>query len=268
VEYFKWFKSHVLSLNDNALEAQIKDNNLLRVAKAIRENPDITTSELERSLGIDKSTINKVIKRYYNEVMGRSASVAKPPREEGAKVEEARSATRVGGGGGAAGFAEVMRTLGREYAEVLKKVTEKVDWFTDVVMDIGFNTVLAAFQFAKIPPERFMDKVEEFKDPNEFKAHVLSYLDAMLKSSSDGAARLVELEDERRRLEAYSKLLESMYMEAIEQRNKSVMYLRAAIASMCEDCLRRFTLAYAMSEVVGTHLGQQQAAQGQGGGGG
>jgi len=209
-----------------------------------------TYDEIQMICGVSRATIAKISKQLQSR-----------SRESGGQSTDTEDRGEKGRRFVGSGISEVLKTLGREYANVIKHVTEKVDWFTDAVMDIGFHTIIAAFQFARIEPKEFMRKVEEFKSAEEFKKHVLKYLDAMLKASSEGVERIVKLEEENRKLRTYVEFLAVALEETVEQRNKAIMYLRAAIASMCEDCLRRFTLAYAMSEFVGStaQATQQQA---------
>jgi len=209
-----------------------------------------TYDEIQAICGVSRATIAKISRQLQSRESRESEHQSEERAEKGRRY--------VG-----SGISEVLKALGREYANVVKHVTEKVDWFTDAVMDIGFHTIIAAFQFARIDPKEIMTKIEEFKNADEFKKHVLKYLDAMIKASAEGAERLVRLEDENRKLKALVEFLSAALEDAIEQRNKAIMYLRASIASMCEDCLRRFTLAYAMSEFVGAQRIQVQQPQAQ-----
>lgn len=256
---FEFFKQHVLYLDDNVLRQQLKDPVLVQAAEVIKQDPDITIRRLAQTIGVNWSTLNSKIRKYVRELeRGRRAIVVEhriQGHHEAQSGEGDRGRQPQAAG---AGVAEVVRRLGREYAEIVTHVTEKVDWFMDAVVNIGFHTIIAAFQFARIDPKEFMRRVEDFKDSDEFVRHVLRYLDAMIQQGAEGAQRLVEAESELEKLRAYVELLESMYLTAIEQRDRAITYLRASVASMCEEDLRRFILAYAMSEFIGAQARPSQ----------
>jgi len=115
-----------------------------------------------------------------------------------------------GGDGGSAKTASVGRgdmvqkTLASEYAEMIKQLTEKTKWFNQALVEIGFNSLLAAFQYARIDPKEIAEKVEEFKDPREFVDFVMNYIYAMIEASSEGVKAIVERD---MKIDKYEKAL-------------------------------------------------------------
>jgi len=94
------------------------------------------------------------------------------------------------------GISEVMKTLGSEYAELLKTVTEKTRWFNDALVEIGWLSTLYAFQYARLSPKEITKKVNEFRDPGKFVEFVNKYLTAMIQASTDATNTILNLEKE------------------------------------------------------------------------
>jgi transposase-like protein len=226
---------------------------------------DSTISSIAKKLGKSMSTVNKLAGRFvevYRKIFGESEvkteAVEKKPRE----TKETRE-PRVRG----SGINEVLRVLGQEYAEVIKHVTEKVDWFTDVVVDIGFYSVIAAFQFARVDPKTVLEKIEGFKDPEEFKKEVLKYLEAMIRAGTEGAETIKRLQDEVNRLNALLILYKKTLAYVAEQRdqlistlNKVIGYLRTALSIMNQQQIRRFYESTMLTEII-MSLPQMQQTQ-------
>mgnify|MGYP000156110309 CR=1 FL=1 len=157
----------------------------------------------------------------------------------------------------------MFRTLDEEYAEIIRRVTEKTNWFMDALMDIGWYSTMMAFQIAKVPIDKIDEKISTFKDPKEFSNYIKELLGAMIQASAE-ASKIVELEDELRTLRAEVEYYDALLREAIAQRDRISMLLRGAIASMCEDCLRRFALAFALSQIplVGSPVKSEKKEEG------
>jgi hypothetical protein len=126
-------------------------------------------------------------------------------------VREGRSSGETGGGGGDSAKTAfvgrgdaVQKTLASEYAELVKQLTEKTKWFNQALVEIGFNSLLAAFQYARIDPKEIAEKVEEFKDPEEFVGFVMKYIYAMIEASSESVKAIVERDA---KIEKYEKAL-------------------------------------------------------------
>jgi len=217
-------------------EEPIGDELLEKARHLILESPGITRGEVAKRLSVSEDTVN----RHLSNVVARLRPPSSLKADKEAESEEARAVgpTR-----------EVTRALDREYARMLQRLTEKTGWFIDAMSEIGWYSTMLAFQYAKVDINRLEEKVSEFRDAGAFADYVKKMLSAMIQASHD-AARVLELEEENRALEAgYDYALE-VARQAIEQRDHVLQLLRAAIMSMCEQDLRRFALAYAIYQVV------------------
>ena len=108
------------------------------------------------------------------------------------------------------GTSEAVRALGRDYAETIEKLSEKRSWFTSVLMDLGFEAMLIAFQFAKIDPKDIAKKVEEFDDPEKFKEFVRKHLAAMIEASTDATSAILERDKKIKQLEEVARVLSAI----------------------------------------------------------
>ena len=130
------------------------------------------------------------------------------------------------------GISEVMKTLGSEYAELLKTVTEKTRWFNDALVEIGWLSTLYAFQYARIDPKDISKKVDEFKDSDKFVGFVNKYLTAMIQASTDATNTILNLEKElskyRDALKVAGALIKG-YKRYVKELNKYLEAARAVI---------------------------------------
>lgn len=164
-----------------------------------------------------------------------------PQRAEGAP-QAAAAAVRARGD-------DVLRELARRYSELVRVVGEKAEWWTRALTDIGFYATLAALNFARVDPEEFAARVKGFRSAEEFSSFVLGYLDAMVKAGGDAAEQVSRLQDRVRELEAFRLLAESVVGRLAAQRDAALKLYSMAVASMCDSCRRRLTVALSVSQL-------------------
>ena len=148
--------------------------------------------------GVDKRTVRKLMKQAGISAGGR--------REAGEEEDSGRQSRTAPAGRGDA----VQKTLAAEYAELIRQVAEKTRWFNQALVDIGFRSLLAAFQYAKIDPRDVAEKVEEFKDPGEFVEFVMKHIYAMIEASSDSVRAIVERDMTLEKYEKAVRILGAM----------------------------------------------------------
>jgi predicted transcriptional regulator len=240
------FRDYCLNLPDDAA-VEVAFEGRPRLAQACRElraNPQLTLSEIAKRLGVTSAALSMQIAKW------RTPAPDPPPRRQGEAREEGPRPR-----GTSAGFTEVLRALGSEYAEIVKRVAEKADWFIDAVTDIGFYAVLAAFQFAKVDPKDIPKKVEEFKDPEEFKKFVVNYLSAMIQAGGESAAVIEKLQREVARLRTLVKAYRRMIDLLVAQRDKALEYLRMLLVLVPEESVANFLYSAAISEMLNAWIG-------------
>jgi hypothetical protein len=106
----------------------------------------------------------------------------------------------------AEGFREVYRALGQEYADIIRMVTERTGWFVEALVNIGWWSVLAAFQYARIEPKDIPRKIEQYRDSEAFVGDVTNYLTAMIQASSDAVNTITNLQREVERYRNVAKV--------------------------------------------------------------
>jgi hypothetical protein len=102
---------------------------------------------------------------------------------------------------------EIYRVLGREYAGILETVLDKTNWFNEALVSIGWWSMIAAFQYARIDPKDIPRRVEQYKDAEAFVKDVTSYLTAMIQASSDAVNTITSLRREVERYKNASRVL-------------------------------------------------------------
>jgi hypothetical protein len=107
----------------------------------------------------------------------------------------------------AEGFREVYRALGQEYADIIRMVMERTGWFTEALVNIGWWSVLAAFQYTRVEPKDIPRKIEQYKDSEAFVKDVTNYLMAMIQASSDAVNTIMNLQREVERYRDVAKVL-------------------------------------------------------------
>jgi hypothetical protein len=136
-----------------------------------------------------------------------------------------------------------LEALDRSHAKIVRNLTEATGWFADVLNEVGFYAVIIAMQHAKVPPEELYERVVQFKDPAEFSRFVKDHLAALFEASEDAHA-LIELRKQLDVLDAKLVLLKEAFNNIKNQRDETLMMLQTATASMCDECLKRFMLAW------------------------
>ena len=126
----------------------------------------------------------------------------KEPKEPQPKEEKREERRYVG-----TGISEVMKVLGREYAEIISTVTERTKWFTEALVKIGWSSTMMAFQFARVEPKDIPRKVGEFEDADKFVDFVNRNLYAMIQASTDAVKAIIERDEKIRKYEDAIKLM-------------------------------------------------------------
>jgi transposase len=105
---------------------------------------------------------------------------------------------------------EIYRVLGREYANILETVLEKTSWFNEALVEIGWWSIMAAFQYARIDPKDIPKRIEQYKDAEAFVKDVTNYLTAMIQASSDAVNTITSLQHEVERYKNVARVLASI----------------------------------------------------------
>ena len=151
-----------------------------------------------------------------------------------------------------------LKILDEGYASALTHLTTKMDWFSEVMMEIGFSSTMMAFQSAQIPIDDAFDRITDFREnAGEFVDFVLKYQKALWQAK-DEAGVLVKLEEDREKL----RLKLYMTLQALEnikdQRNEYYIKARMAMSCMDESGLRKFAFATTFSETETQPLLEQK----------
>jgi transcriptional regulator with XRE-family HTH domain len=180
------------------------------------KNPNLSVSDLARLCGVHKSTVSRILQKIRSEAQREVEKLKEAlERPEIAEMIERELEKRRGARGRSAeegetrervrfvgtGISEVLKELGKDYAETVRILSEKRSWFTSVLVDLGFESMLMAFQYAKIDPKDILRKVEEFDDPDKFKEFVRRHLAAMIEASADAVSAILERDKRIRQLE-------------------------------------------------------------------
>jgi hypothetical protein len=151
----------------------------------------------------------------------------------------------------AEGFSEVYRALGQEYADVIRMVMERTGWFTEALVNIGWWSVLAAFQYARIEPKDIPRKIEQYKDAEAFVRDVTNYLTAMIQASSDAVNTITSLQREAERYRNVAKVLAGIVKGLRLQLSDTTRKLEVAQALLSRyDLLEEYASAIAQLAIV------------------
>jgi len=143
-----------------------------------------------------------------------------------------------------------LRILDRSYAEILTHLTTKLDWFGEVMMQVGFTSTMIALQSANVNISESFERIEEFREnPKAFVEYIDRYLSALWKAKEE-AQNIVQLEEERDKLALKLYLALTALDNLKRQRDDYYMKARVAISSMCPECLRRYTLATTFADMT------------------
>ena len=137
------------------------------------------------------------------------------------------------------GRKHTLEALDRSHAEIVRRVTERVSWFADVLDEIGFYATIIAMQYAKVKPDELYDRVVEFKDPEEFSKFVKDQLNALFQAKEDARA-LIELRNKLNAMDIKLCLIQEAYDHVVRQKDELARMVQDMISLMCEDCLREY----------------------------
>lgn len=210
-----------------------------KVATELYEN-GVKWNDITKATGLNPKTIMKAIKQA-----GITKRTGKESKDEGRKEEkEAQPKQRTV----VRGAVPPLKILDEGYATALTHLTTKMDWFSEVMMEIGFSSTLMAFQSAKIPIDDAFDKIGDFRDDaGEFITFVQRYLRALWKAK-DEAGALVALEEdlEKARMKLYMTLQAVNSLKS--QRDEWHIKAKMALSCLDETGLRRYAFSTTFSE--------------------
>jgi len=194
----------------------------------------------ETPIYIKKSVVNEA-PEYFQEKKEKGKEKGKGKSEEKSEKSEKEKKTTV--------TTAPLRILDRSYAEILTHLTAKVDWFSEVMVQVGFTSTMIALQSANINISESFERIEEFRDnPRAFVQYIDRYLSALWKAK-EHAQDIVELEEERDKLALKLYIALTALENLKKQRDDYYLKARVAISSMCPDCLRRYALATAFADM-------------------
>jgi len=190
---------------------------------------------------IKKSVVNEA-PEYFQEKTEKKKKSEGKSEEKNEKSEKEKKTTVI---------TAPVRILDRSYAEILTHLTSKLDWFGEVMMQVGFTSTMIALQSANVNISESFERIEEFRDnPKAFVEYIDRYLSALWKAK-EHAQDIVELEQERDKLALKLYLALTALENLKKQRDDYFMKARVAISSMCPECLRRYTLATTFADLTG-----------------
>jgi hypothetical protein len=250
-----WAKFKEIILQNPDLEL---DNPILsQIKNMILQTPEATLAEIAAELGKTPESLGYHIKEFLAKWEAQQSVTRGREEQEEEILEPAQpiqpqkrypyQRLRV----------QVARTLDHAYSELISQLTEKTSWFNQTLTEIGFYSTLLAFQAARIPPGKIPEQIEKFRDAEEFTKYVKNQL-ASLMIAVQNSERLLELEDEKRDLEAENQLLESLLQTSLETVNKLSTLLKMAMALMTPEQLKQFLIVVAVTESIGQPQPQPQ----------
>jgi hypothetical protein len=222
-----------------------------RAKEIVLQRPDATLQEVAEEVGRSPGNLSNLIKAELArlELQGRAPKAPEGEEEEPPEPEEVplelpeevfyRRPPRL--------RTKIARTLDQEYAELISQLTEKTGWFNQVLTDLGFYSILLAFQAARVPPGKVPEMIEKFRRPEEFTGFVKDQLSALM-AAVQNSERILELEDRVKELEAENVLLEGLLERSLERIRRLSTMLKVALAVMPRSSLERFLLAAAALE--------------------
>ena len=245
------FKEIILQNPDLELDNPI----LSQIKQMVLQTPEATLAEIAAELGKTPESLGYHIREFLAKWEAQQSAMQGREEQEEEILEPAQPATqkrypyqrlRV----------QIARTLDHAYSELISQLTEKTSWFNQTLTEIGFYSTLLAFQAARIPPGKIPEQIEKFRDAEEFTKYVKNQL-ASLMIAVQNSERLLELEDEKRDLEAENQLLESLLQTSLETVNKLSTLLKMSMALMTPEQLKQFLIVVAVTESIGQPQPQQ-----------
>jgi len=190
---------------------------------------------------IKKAVVNEA-PEYFQEKKAEKKEKGKGKSGEKSEKSEKEKKTTV--------ITAPVRILDKSYAEILTHLTSKLDWFGEVMMQVGFTSTMIALQSANVSVSESFERIEEFRDnPQAFIRYIDRYLSALWKAKEE-AQNIVELEEERDKLSLKLYIALTALENLKKQRDDYYLKARVAISSMCPECLRRYTLATTFADMT------------------
>ena len=136
---------------------------------------------------------------------------------------------------------ESLAAMDRGFSTMIKSLSKRHEWLSEVIDEIGTTTLLMALQLAKIPPKEWYEKIEEFKDAKNFNKFLNQFMVALFEAKED-ASRILELQDENNLLSARVYLLEDQ-VEVLNKKLREILtYLNAATSMLTKEQIQKLFL--------------------------
>jgi hypothetical protein len=130
-------------------------------------------------------------------------------------------------------------------------VAEGTGWFVEVLVNIGWWGVLAAFQYARVEPRGIQSRIEWYRDSEVFVRDVINYLTAMIQASSDAVNTIARLQREVGRYRGVAKVLAGIVKGLRLQLRNTTQRLEVAQAILLRyDLLEEYANAIAQLAIV------------------
>ena len=189
-------------------------------------------------------TLPKSLNDFCRSLIEMKENEREESEEQGEERREKRKEKREkreekGGETAGTGRKHTLEALDKSHAEIVRRVTERVSWFADVLDEIGFYATIIAMQYAKVKPDELYDRVVEFKDPREFSEFVKDQLNALFQAKEDARA-LMELRNKLNAMDIKLCLIQEAYDHVVRQKDELARMVQDMISLMCEDCLREY----------------------------
>ena len=189
-------------------------------------------------------TLPKSLNDFCRSLIEMKENEREESEEQGEERREKRKEKREkreekGGETAGTGRKHTLEALDKSHAEIVRRVTERVSWFADVLDEIGFYATIIAMQYAKVKPDELYDRVVEFKDPEEFSKFVKDQLNALFQAKEDARA-LMELRNKLNAMDIKLCLIQEAYDHVVRQKDELARMVQDMISLMCEDCLREY----------------------------
>jgi hypothetical protein len=123
---------------------------------------------------------------------------------------------------------ELVEILGKEYGEILKTITQPTRWFTRVLVEIGWRTLIMTLLHFKVDSRELAEKLREFEEPEKFADFILSRLHAVLEANREGAEAILGRDERLKRCEHQLRVEKAVNEELRSQLRELTRHLQVA----------------------------------------
>ena len=123
---------------------------------------------------------------------------------------------------------ELVEILGKEYGEILKTITQHTRWFTRVLVEIGWRTLIMTLLHFKVDSRELAEKLREFEEPEKFADFILSRLHAVLEANREGAEATLSRDERLKRCEHQLRVEKAVNEELRSQLGELTRHLQVA----------------------------------------